>query len=95
MSASDQKKIFRQSTHFNPVYLICGARDWKGNSFDLTRCRDPLAVFINHKSMNGRRLKALELPGLWNGSVGNVQYGQNGFRPIETRASNLIILLTI
>ena len=64
-----QQALFRSSTHFNPVDLVCGLRNWRGESFDLRRFVDPSAVFIAHKSQGGRSLKALELPGLWNGAM--------------------------
>ncbi len=65
----NQKKIFYQSTHFNPVDLICGVKDYKGNNFDLTKFSDPESGIITIKSKNGMQLKALELPGLWNGGM--------------------------
>jgi len=69
MSASDQKAIWQSSTHFSPVDLVCGVRDYKGKPFDLMKYRDPDTGFISSKSKEGRELKALELPGLWNGSM--------------------------
>ena len=67
--SDDQQSILRSSTHFNPVDLVCGVRDWQGNSFDLRRYVDHNAVFISKKSKEGRDLKAQELPGLWNGAM--------------------------
>ena len=67
--SEEQRAIFAASTHFNPVDLLCGVRDWQGRQFDLTRYVDPDAVFIARKSQDGRPLKALELPGLWNGGM--------------------------
>jgi hypothetical protein len=64
-----QKKILSESTHFNPVDLVCGIVDYKGDKFDLTKYVDPQTGFISNKSQGGRDLKALELPGLWNGSM--------------------------
>jgi len=66
---SEQFEIFKKSTHFNPVDLVCGIRDFKGKPFDLRKFRDENAFFISEKAKNGSRLKALELPGLWNGSM--------------------------
>ena len=57
------------ATHFNPVDLVCCLRDYKGGKFDLPRYVDHDAGFISSKSYQGRELKALELPGLWNGSM--------------------------
>jgi len=69
MANPHQKKILSESTHFNPVDLVCGIVDYKGNKFDLTQYVDPQTGFISSKSQGGRELKALELPGLWNGSM--------------------------
>jgi len=65
----EQKKIFTQSTHFNPVDIICGVKDYKGNNFNLMKFRDNTSAVITKKFRNGIELKALELPGLWNGSM--------------------------
>ncbi len=69
MKNNDQKRILSESTHFNPVDLVCGVTDYKGNKFDLAKYIDPQTGFISRKSLEGRDLKALELPGLWNGSM--------------------------
>lgn len=69
MSDKNQKDIFAQSTYFNPVDLICGVKDYKGNNFDLHNFVDHHSGIITKKSKNGIQLKALELPGLWNGSM--------------------------
>ena len=69
MSSEEQKRIFNSSTHFNPVDIVCSIKDWKGRKFDLRKYRDMNAVFITQKSKDGRDLKALELPGLWNGGM--------------------------
>ena len=65
----DQKAIFDQASHFNPVDLVCSLKDYKGQKFDLLKYRDPMTGFITHKSKSGRDLKAQELPGLWNGAM--------------------------
>lgn len=57
------------ATHFNPVDLVCCLHDYKGRKFDLLKYVDEDAGFISSKSYKGRELKALELPGLWNGSM--------------------------
>ena len=69
MEAQNQKSIWNGATHFNPVDLVCAVRDFQGNPFDLTQYVDNNAVFISRKSKDGRDLKALELPGLWNGAM--------------------------
>ena len=64
-----QQSILSSATHFNPVDIVCGVRDFQGNQFDLKKNVDNEAVFISNKSKNGKPLKALELPGLWNGAM--------------------------
>ncbi|MEM9858258.1 MAG: DUF4301 family protein [Bacteroidota bacterium] len=61
--------ILKNSTHFSPTDVVCGVRNYKGEKFNLMKYRDPETGFISEKSKNGRKLKALELPGLWNGSM--------------------------
>ncbi|NTV42306.1 MAG: DUF4301 family protein, partial [Syntrophobacteraceae bacterium] len=36
-SSTTQKKIWKSSTHFNPVDVVCGVRDFEGRHFDLKR----------------------------------------------------------
>jgi hypothetical protein len=84
-----QREIYLTASHFNPAILVCGVRDWRGRAFDLDRFVDSDAVFISRKSKDGRDLKALELPGLWNGSMAGwstlfVQIGSAAFAPVKT-----------
>lgn len=69
MDDEAQKGIFLNSTHFNPVDLVCALKNHKGQKFDLLKYRDPKTGFITQKSKDGKDLKAQELPGLWNGSM--------------------------
>ncbi|MGC8865987.1 MAG: DUF4301 family protein [Bacteroidales bacterium] len=64
-----QKAIVDKATHFNPVDLVCSMRDYRGRRFHLSDFVDPETGFISVKSKDGRDLKALELPGLWNGAM--------------------------
>ncbi|MBT8287683.1 MAG: DUF4301 family protein [Bacteroidia bacterium] len=84
-----QDKIFSSATHFNPVDLVCGIRDFRGRAFDLTQFVDHKAAFISEKTHLGKPLKALELPGLWNGSMANwitifVEVPIITFNPVKT-----------
>jgi len=84
-----QREIFMRSTHFNPVDLVCGVKDAKGKSYDLTQFIDPSTGFISVKSKDGRELKALELPGLWNGAMAQwitvfVEVPLGTFNPVKT-----------
>ncbi len=82
-------KMFTQGTHFNPVDLVCATKDYKGNAFDLPKYVDPSTGFISSKSKNGKELKALELPGLWNGAMSDwntvfVEVPLGTFNPVKT-----------
>ena len=83
------KQFFEQGTHFNPVDLVCTLRNYKGEKFDLTRYVDKNTGFISLKSKNGKELKALELPGLWNGAMSDwntvfVEVPIETFNPVKT-----------
>lgn len=89
MSDPEQKAIFEASTHFNPVDLVCGVRDYKGKNFDLPNFIDPATGFISIKSKDGKPLKAQELPGLWNGAMADwitvfVEVPVSTFNPVKT-----------
>lgn len=89
MSNALQKAIVDKATHFNPVDLVCGLRDYKNRAFDLSLYVDPKTAFISQKSKNGRELKALELPGLWNGAMAHwitlfVEVPIETFNPVKT-----------
>lgn len=71
LSNSHTMDCISKASHFNPVDLVCGLKNYKGEKFDLLEYRDPNTGFISRKSKNGRVLKALELPGLWNGAMAN------------------------
>ncbi len=81
--------IVSKATHFNPVDLILGMKDYKGNSFNLKEFIDSDSIFISEKSLNGKALKALELPGLWNGAMADwntifVEVPITTFNPVKT-----------
>ena len=89
MKDPEKKAMFEKGTHFNPVDLVCAIRDYKGDKFDLTRYVDKATGFISYKSKGGKDLKALELPGLWNGSMSDwntifVEVPLSTFNPVKT-----------
>ncbi len=89
MSNSEYAKMFVEGTHFNPVDLVCAVKDYKGNSFNLPNFVDKTTGFISKKSKNGKELKALELPGLWNGAMSDwntvfVEVPLGTFNPVKT-----------
>lgn len=71
LSNDNQKKILNASTHFNPVDLVCGIKNYKKEKFDLTDFVDHNRGFIVEKTTFGRNIKSYELPGLWNGAMAN------------------------
>lgn len=69
MNNSQQADILKNATHFNPVDLVCAVRNYKGEKYDLLKFVDEKQGFITGKTKDGKELKALELPGLWNGAM--------------------------
>lgn len=89
MKDSEKKAMFENGTHFNPVDLVCAVRDYKGNKFNLVNYVDKATGFISYKSKSGKELKALELPGLWNGAMSDwntvfVEVPLGTFNPVKT-----------
>jgi len=89
MEDPEKSLLVDASTHFNPVDLVCSIRDYQGNKFKLSRYVDQNAGFISEKSQGGKSLKALELPGLWNGAMAQwltlfVEVPIDTFSPVKT-----------
>lgn len=91
INQSDPEKalLVQQSTHFNPVDLVCSTRDYRGDKYNLSQYVDHNTGFISEKSVGGKSLKALELPGLWNGSMAHwltlfVEVPVETFSPVKT-----------
>jgi hypothetical protein len=87
--SDEQKTIWAGATHFNPVDLVCGVRDYRHRKFNLPDFVDKNTFFISKKSEKGREIKALELPGLWNGSMAYwntvfVEVPVDTFNPVKT-----------
>ena len=82
-------ELMKSGTHFNPVDLVCYLRDYKGNKFDLKQFVDKETGLISMKSTGGVDIKALELPGLWNGSMSDwntvfIEVPIDTFNPVKT-----------
>ncbi len=87
-SSDEQMQISKQSTHFNPVDLVCTTKDLEGKKFNLKNFVDSESGIITTKSKDGKSLKALELPGLWNGAMSNwntlfVEVPISTFNPVK------------
>jgi hypothetical protein len=84
-----QAAIWNAATHFNPVDLACSLRDVAGRPFHLPKFVDERAVFVAKKTHEGRKLLALERPGLWNGAMAHwetvfVEVPKETFAPVKT-----------
>ena len=84
-----QVKIFGSATHFNPVDIVCGTKDYKGQKFDLTQYVDANSGFVVEKNHKGKSYRAFELPGLWNGAMAKwltifVEVPLITFNPVKT-----------
>lgn len=82
-------EMFTKGTHFNPVDLVCAVKDYTGKPFNLPDFVDRTTGFISSKSKGGKELKALELPGLWNGAMSDwntifVEVPLGTFNPVKT-----------
>ncbi|OAV73512.1 putative ATPase/kinase involved in NAD metabolism [Bacteroidales bacterium Barb6] len=89
MSDPTKKALFEQGTHFNPVDLVCSLKNHRGEKYNLLDYTDKNTGFISSKSKDGRELKALELPGLWNGAMSDwntvfVEVPVETFNPVKT-----------
>lgn len=83
-----QKNILKKATHFNPVDIVCSIKNYKGHKFNLLNFIDPNTGFISSKTRLGKNLKALELPGLWNGAMSNwntlfIEVPLSTFNPVK------------
>jgi nicotinamide riboside kinase len=89
LNNESQVNILANATHFNPVDLVCGIKNFKNEKFDLTQFVDHNSGFIVEKNTNGKQIKAYELPGLWNGAMAHwltvfVQVPLITFNPVKT-----------
>ena len=86
---TEQERILTSSTHFNPVDLVCGTKDYRGHRFNLRKYVDPATGFISKKTKGAVTLKSQELPGLWNGAMAEwitlfVEVPLATFNPVKT-----------
>lgn len=89
MDNEDYVKMMKSATHFNPVDLVCYIKDLEDRKFKLPEYVDRDTGFISSKSLGARELRALELPGLWNGSMSDwstvfVEVPSSTFNPVKT-----------
>ncbi len=94
LDCSKQTKHFEDSTHFNPVDIVCSIKNAEGKTFNLQDFVDDNQGFIANKSVDGHPIKGLELPGLWNGGMAHwhtlfVEVPQQSFNPVKSIADLL------
>jgi len=85
----EQLALFENSTHFNPVDLVCHFLDHNGVKYQLDNFRNQTAALISEKLMMGTRTNVIELPGLWNGSMWGwnsvfIEIPSRIFHPVKT-----------
>lgn len=88
-SKEEGREVMSRATHFSPVDLVCSIRDFEDERYDLSDFVDPDTGFISSKSVKGVEVKALELPGLWNGAMSDwntifVEVPAETFNPVKT-----------
>ena len=81
--------MLKEATHFNPVDLVVSIRNRKGEKYNLADYVDINTGFISSKSREGHEIKALELPGLWNGAMSDwntifIEVPAATFNPVKT-----------
>lgn len=86
---TSQEAILSSATHFNPVDLVCGTKDYRGNRYNLRKYIDPATGFISKKTKGALTVKSQELPGLWNGAMSEwitlfVEVPLATFNPVKT-----------
>ena len=88
-SIEEHKNAIRSSTHFNPVIMVCGITDHKGDKYSLLDFRDEKRAMISKKIFKNKPIKILEWPGLWNGGMAEwntifVQLPSETFNPVKS-----------
>ncbi|GAB4377767.1 MAG: hypothetical protein Kow0075_06840 [Salibacteraceae bacterium] len=83
-----QSMILKSSTHFNPVDLVCCVVNFEGQHINLLDFVDSDQYFVSDKTHGEIEIKALEWPGLWNGSMANwitlfVEIPSVAFSPVK------------
>ncbi len=84
-----QFEIFKNATHFNPVDMVCGTKDFLGKKFELNDFVDHESGFVVEKTKDANKILAYELPGLWNGAMAFwttlfVEVPITTFNPVKT-----------
>lgn len=89
--SKDKEQYYKmlKATHHNPVEIVCGVKDYKDEKFDLAEFSNDDLYFIVEKDQHGQKIKYVERPGLWNGSMDDwntvfVEVDSKTFTPVKT-----------
>jgi hypothetical protein len=88
-SVKEHAKAILNSTHFNPVIMVCGITDHHGEKFSLHDFRDDKRSMISKKTNKNKSITILELPGLWNGGMAEwntifIELPPETFNPVKS-----------
>ena len=79
----------KTSKYFNPVDMVCFVKRYNGDKYNLFDYINHERYIIVEKTYEGKKIKSLEYPGLWNGSMHFwntvfVEIPISTFNPIKT-----------
>jgi len=80
---------FLRGTHFNPVEIICALKNYEGKKFNLNDFTNENHYFLVSKKYQGKHIRYIEKPGLWNGGMYNwltlfFEIDASCFSPVKT-----------
>lgn len=85
----EHSKAIVASTHFNPVMMVCGITDHRGEKFSLYDFRDEKRFMVSKKINKNETITILEWPGLWNGGMAEwnsifIELPAETFHPVKS-----------
>ncbi len=85
----DRDDLLSATTHFNPVDMVLGVRNYCGEPFVLRDFSNPDHYLVSTKKHKGKTVRVLEWPGLWNAGMAKwftvfVEVPPETFTPVKT-----------
>lgn len=85
----NQAEILNKSQFFNPVIMVLSTVNLRGQKIELNDFIDFNRYLVVEKTQNGRVIRYLEQPGLWNGGMANwltifVEVPSSTFTPVKS-----------
>lgn len=82
-------QLLLQSAYFNPVLMVLSPCNLKDEPHDLSLFADPSSYLIVEKNHQGKAVRFVEQPGLWNGAMAHwntlfVEVPSAAFSPVKT-----------